>query len=77
MSNGPIEDANDEMGRLPDLDRGALVAADLACLETSGSQAARTEAAIRAYLWAAQNPRWSLADWRTLAITHRDEVPRP
>ncbi len=58
--------------RLPDLDCGAIVAADLAWIETTGSQAARTKAAIRAYLWAVETPGWTLSDWRELATTERE-----
>lgn len=58
---------------LPDLERGALVMADLAWMETEGSPAGRTEAAIRAYLWAvevAAREGWypSLNQWREASV---------
>lgn len=42
------------MSELPQLDRHALVMADLAWVETEGAAADRTKAAVRAYLWAVE-----------------------
>lgn len=53
-------------------DPGALVVADLAWMETNGSLADRTKAAIQAYLWAVKVADVtglypSLNDWRARA----------
>jgi len=64
------EHGSEKDAALPDLDRGALVMADLAWIETEGSASDRTKAAVEAYLWAVRVADEtgfypSLNDWRT------------